>query len=140
MDHITRQACGYVLLHPSDCIAPHGLDLTPGSRDSIKVDWLTDAFREDGFNPSEPALAGYPCEGKIQLVKGTHRHEAATRAGILLPVTIILRSVVEAAWGTAKWNDLMEDIPVKNLELIPVPAVTPAAALGDRIDLVRDME
>lgn len=28
-----RLARLYVLLHPDDCDAPHGLDLSPGSRD-----------------------------------------------------------------------------------------------------------
>lgn len=60
--HLTRQ---YILLDPEDCDPdpPHGLDLTPGSRDSIKVDWLVEAFARDGFDPDEPALVGYPING-----------------------------------------------------------------------------
>lgn len=136
-----RYATGYVLVHPDDCEPPHGLDLTPGSRDSLKVELLTEAFMKGGFDPNEPALAGYPLDGKVQLVKGTHRHEAAKRAGILLPVTMILRSVIEAKWGTAQWNDLLEDIPVKDLESVLVKeGGEPAPSLEDRIDLVRDFE
>lgn len=52
---LTRQ---YILLDPEDCDPPHGLYLTPGSRDSIKVDWLVEAFARDGFDPDEPALVG----------------------------------------------------------------------------------
>lgn len=47
-------------LHPDDCIPPHGLDLTDGSRDSIKVERLFWAFISEGFDPKEPALVGYP--------------------------------------------------------------------------------
>lgn len=136
----TRYARGYVLLHPVDCVAPHGLDLTPGSRDSIKVHWLTESFCKDGFDPNEPVLIGYPLDGKIQLVTGTHRLLAAFIANILLPVKLMLRSEVEAMWGTAKWNDFVADVPVKDLELIPVPEPTAPPGLDERIDLSRDYD
>jgi len=31
-------------------------------------------------------------------------------------VTLFLRSYIEAYWGTEKWNSVIEDIPVKDLE------------------------
>lgn len=136
---MTRFARHYILVDPSDCEPPHGLDLEPGSRDSIKVEYLTSCFIKYGFDYNEPALVGYPCNGRIQLLSGTHRHEAAKRAGILLPVTLKLRSVVEAAWGTEKWNELIEDIPVKDLEHFPINENVPAPGLDERVNLTKDM-
>ena len=65
---------------------------------------------------------------------------AAFIANIMLPVKLMLRSEVEAMWGTAKWNDFVADVPVKDLELVPVPAPTPAAGLDERINLSRDYD
>lgn len=135
----TRYARGYVLLDPSDCDPPHGLDLAPGSRDSLKVEKLEKAFRTKGFSKKKPALVGYPRDGRIQLVSGTHRHEAARRAGIMLPVKIMIRSEVEAIWGTPQWEDFLKDIPVEKLERVPVKEPTPAPGLDERVDLSRDL-
>lgn len=74
-------------------------------------------FAAEGFDSSKSALVGYPLDGRVQLLSGTHRHEAARRAGILLPVVLWLRSDVELAWGNLEdWLHLMEDIPVADLE------------------------
>lgn len=97
---MTRLARQYVLLHPDDCDPPHGLDMYPGSRDWWKVEHLKQSFSQWGFDPGEPALVGYPRDGRVQLLSGTHRHLAAKQLGMMLPVTLKLRSVVEAAWGT----------------------------------------
>ncbi len=128
-----RHARLYVLVHPSDCDPPHGLDMSPGSRDSLKVEMLEDAFRTKGFDPNEPALVGYPINGRIQLLSGTHRHEAAKRADIFLPVTLKLRSVVEGSWGTERWEDLIEDVPVKDLEWAPVRESDWIPGLDERV-------
>ena len=130
-----RFARQYVLLHPDDCDPPHGLDLEPGSRDSIKVEWLTEAFARDGFDPKMPALVGYPLDGRVQLASGTHRHEAAKRAGIRLPVKMTLRSHVEATWGTPAWQQLIEDLSVESLELAPVKEGGVPPGLDERVDL-----
>lgn len=135
---MTRLARHYILVNAEDCEPPHGLDLEPGSRDSIKVEYLTKCFIENGFDPNQPALVGYPCNGKIQLLSGTHRHEAAKRAGIQLPVTLKLRSVVEAAWGTPAWDELIKDIPVKDLEWFPIKEDVEPPGLDERVDLTRD--
>ena len=128
-------------LHPDDCVPPHGLDLTAGSRDSIKVERLTLAFFGAGFDPREPALVGYPDgSGKVQLLSGTHRHEAARRANIMLPVKIVLRSEVEAAWGLDEWRKVIADIPVKQLLWAPVGEPTPAPGIDERIDLSKGYE
>lgn len=128
-----RYARLYVLVHPSDCDPPHGLDLTPGSRDSLKVEMLEEAFRTQGFDPKKPALVGYPIDGRIQLLSGTHRHEAARRADIFLPVTLKLRSVVEGSWGTDRWNSLIEDVPVKDLEWAPIRENDWVPGLDERV-------
>ncbi len=131
-----RVARHYVWLDPEDCVPPHGLDLSPGSRDDQKVCRLEAAFRaRGGFDPEYPAVVGYPDgAGKVQQLTGTHRHEAARRAGVKLPVTLFLRSYVEAAWGTDRWATLIQDIPVKDLEHLPVTEDTPPG-LEDRVVL-----
>lgn len=130
-----RLARQYVLLHPDDCDPPHGLDLEPGSRDSLKVEYLTECFARDGFDPKMPALVGYPLDGRVQLASGTHRHEAAKRAGIRLPVKLTLRSYVEATWGTPAWEELIADLSVESLELAPVPEGREPPGLDERVDL-----
>jgi hypothetical protein len=84
-------------------------------RDIFKVSSLYHDFKTLGFNIRMPALVGYPLNGKIQLLSGTHRHLAAQQAGILLPVTIWLRSDIESLWGTEEWTRVIEDIPVTEL-------------------------
>ncbi len=134
---MARFARQYVLLHPDDCDPPHGLDMYPGSRDWMKVERLKQAFIGQGFDPNEPALVGYPRDGRVQLLSGTHRHLAAKQAGIALPVTLKLRSVVEAAWGTDAWDDLIKDVPVKDLEMAPVCEGGTPPGLDERVDLSR---
>ena len=135
----SRKVKQYVLLHPDDCDPPHGLDLEPGSRDSLKVEYLVECFTKDGFSKKHAALVGYPLNGRIQLASGTHRHEAAKRANIFLPVTLMLRSYVEAKWGTENWAEFIKDIPVEDLELVDVVSDIPPG-LDERIDLSRDLE
>ncbi len=98
-----------IWLSPQDCVAPHGLN----RGDLNKVKWLYDLFVEDGFDENKSALIGYPLEGKIQLLSGTHRHKAAELADIKLPVSLWLRSDIEACWGGPQWFEIMQDIPVK---------------------------
>lgn len=112
-------------VHATDCDAPHGLN----EGDEPKVKMLEDHFRKHGFDKSKPALVGYPLDGRIQLLTGTHRHEAARRTGVKLPVTLFLRSYVEAYWGTNMWPKLVEDIPVTQLEnMNPPPDIKPGLA------------
>jgi len=134
-----RYARRYVLLHPTDCDPPHGLDMSPGGRDDLKVQRLERSFVESGFDQDEPALVGYPLNGRIQLLSGTHRHTAALRANIMLPVALTLSSIVQAAWGTPEWEHVIADVPVKNLELAEVEATTPAPGIDERVDLTQDL-
>lgn len=131
-----RFARQVLFLHPSDCLPPHGLDLTVGSRDSLKVEMLAEAFANEGFDPNMPALVGYPTAEKvIQLLSGTHRHEAARRVNILLPVKIILRSIVEASWGLDDWRKVIADIPVEQLMWAQVGDPVPPPGIDERVDL-----
>lgn len=101
-----------IWLHPNDCRPPHGLDLL-SQKTLLKIEYLVDRFVKNNFDSREPALVGYPLDGKIQLLSGTHRHFAAKRAEVLLPVTLWLRSDIEKAWGTDNWKEIMRDIPVE---------------------------
>jgi hypothetical protein len=103
-------------LDPTDCDPPHGLDLREPHHYE-KVNMLIARFDEAGFDRTHGALVGYPLNGRVQLLSGTHRHEAAVRAGIKLPVTLWLRSDVELAWGDLEeWKRLIQDVPVQVLE------------------------
>lgn len=109
-----------VTVDPGDCDPPHGLDLTR-PRDANKVNDLAEAFAASGFDRDKSALVGYPLDGRIQLLSGTHRHRAATLTGERLPVTLWLRSDVEESWGDLdRWRRLMTDIPVRELEAVDV--------------------
>jgi hypothetical protein len=114
-----RKVRQYIWVDPKDCIPPHGLDME-SKRDYEKVERLTKEFKANGFDLNMPALVGYPLEDKIQLLSGTHRHLAAIKAGIKLPITLWLRSDVERMWGTELWVGLIDDIPVKKLEAMEV--------------------
>lgn len=109
-----------VWVEPVDCNPPHSLDLM-SRHDADKVADLFAKFVRDGFDLHRPALVGYPKDNKIQLLSGTHRHYAANLAGIKLPVTMWLRSYVEAAWGTKHWDIIIKDIPVSSLIQMPPP-------------------
>lgn len=105
-----------VWIKPEDCYPPHGLDLK-SIHDGDKVNWLEYEFKTNGFDKSKSALIGYPLDDKIQLLSGTHRHEAAKRIDIELPIVLWLRSDVEKSWGIIeKWIRVMKDIPVSVLE------------------------
>lgn len=118
------------LVHPRDCIPPHSLDMS-SRHDYEKVEYLEDCFREKGFDNSYPALVGYPNEGRVQLLSGTHRHYAALKTDTLLPVTLWLRSYIEKSWGTDYWFKVIKDIPVRDLLNIKSPE-------GDLLKLLAD--
>ncbi len=130
---MTRYACQMVWVNAEDCDPPHGLDMS-SDHDALKVELFTATFAKYGFDKNFPALVGYPLDGRIQLLSGTHRHMAAKLAGIKLPVTLWLRSDIEARWGTELWDQTIADIPVRILESYPVEngfIISPY----DRVDL-----
>ncbi len=110
-----RKAYCLMWVDPEDCTPPHSLDML-SEHDAVKVDELRVEFETNGFDKNQPALVGYPLNKHIQLLSGTHRHLAAKQAGIKLPVTLWLRSDIEATWGTELWDRTIEDISVKELE------------------------
>ena len=114
-----RQVRSFIWVDASDCDPPHGLDMQT-ERDAGKVARLYEAFITNGFDLNEPALVGYPCNGRIQLMSGTHRHMAAEKAGIKLPVTLWLNSDIMETWGTELWEETIRDIPVRELQSYPV--------------------
>ncbi len=105
-----------VWIHPRDLDPPHGLDLVHGS-DLHRCLALFEAFERDGFDRQRPALIAYPQSGRIQLLSGTHRHQAALWADLALPVVFWLRSSIEEAFGNLDhWLEVMREIPVVTLE------------------------
>lgn len=128
-----RKACQFVWVSPDDCDPPHTLDMS-SEHDAKKVEQLLAAFIADGFNKDYPALVGYPLNGRIQLLSGTHRQFAAKLAGIQLPVTLWLRSDVEETWGTDLWDKTITDLPVRELESYPVKGGVHRSPY-DRVDL-----
>lgn len=115
----TRFADRFIWLHPNDCDPPHSLDME-SQRDFNKVRDLYRQFVDNGFNISMPVLIGYPLNGRVQLLTGTHRHMAAKWADITLPVSLRLRSDIERLWGTQDWLDVVKDVPVQDLMNLPV--------------------
>ena len=104
-------ACDVIWLDPVDCDQPHP------SCHADKLATLLEAFRRDGFDRTHPALIGYPLEGRVQLLSGAHRFEAARRLGMKLPVVLWLRSSIEVAWGDLdKWAQVMEAVPVGGVD------------------------
>lgn len=128
-----RRARLFLLLHPDDCDPPHGLDLQPGGRDEAKVEHLAATFKRWGFSLDAPVLVGYPLDGRVQLLTGTHRHEAARRAGILLPVALRLRSDVEARWGTDRWPEVIADVSLRSLKNARLSSSSEAKTLVDSL-------
>ncbi len=103
-----------VWMDPRDCDPPHEV------RKHERLEPLVYAFATEGFDKSRPALVGYILNGRIQLLSGTHRHAAAKKVGIQIPVTIWLGSQIEESWGVSleEWRRIMEDIPVSDLETV----------------------
>jgi len=97
-------------MEPDDCIPPHRV----GHFD--KFDELTEIFlkKEGGWDLNEPVLIGYPFEGRIQLLSGSHRWAAAKKAGIKIPVLVRQRSKIEEVFGNLdEWEKVMRSVPAK---------------------------
>lgn len=112
-------------LSPCECVPPHAAD-------PQKVYRLAQTSLGDGiWGEDEPVLIGYrlpdylkPVElygqgGKVQLLSGSHRYEIFRKLAEgknhripvdfprKLPVLIYPESAVKEAWGTPRWNNLM---------------------------------
>jgi ParB-like chromosome segregation protein Spo0J len=100
-----------IMLHPDDCDPPHAAD-------DAKMRVFVEKFEKAGFDPEHPAVIGYPFNGRIQLLSGSHRHAAAKRLGLKLPVTLWLSSDVEKAWGDLEeWAKIMRQVPVLGFDV-----------------------
>ncbi|MHB8407848.1 MAG: ParB N-terminal domain-containing protein [Acidiferrobacterales bacterium] len=94
-------------------IPPHAV------KDFKNFERLTEQFLkgQDGWDPSEPALIGYPFNGRIQLLSGSHRWAAAKEAGIQIPVLVRQRSVIEEFFGNLdEWAKIMSPLPTSEVE------------------------
>lgn len=104
------------IVKPNTLLRPHAYDLSEGSPTRQKIDRLEKAFRTFGFDMSKPALVGYPYEGKIQLLDGGHRTQAAHLAGRDLPVWVKSRVSMKAAYGTHGWEEFTHNnVPAQDL-------------------------
>lgn len=105
-----------IWLSTEDMDPPHGIDMS-SVRDSEAVFAMVRDFETHGFDKSRPALIGYPLNGRIQLLSGSHRYVAAQLTGTKLPVTLWLQSDIHGSWGSLEeWARVMRDIPVAELE------------------------
>lgn len=86
----------------AECDPPHGV-----SHPDHAIE-LANQFAASGWDPSCPALVGYPWQGRIQLLSGSHRWIAAGIAGIQIPVVIVPFKHVDRCWGDLRaWATLM---------------------------------
>ena len=92
-----------VLLHADECWPPHKV-----SR-SEQVCQLEEQFRVEGWGAGYPNLVGYPWEGRIQLLNGSHRWAAANQIHMPVPVVVVSYEQVEQAWGNLEeWQQIMQ--------------------------------
>lgn len=89
------------LFDPVSLIPPHRITRPE------QVDELQESMLHVGWR-GQP-LFGYPFEGGIQLLTGTHRRMAAIRAGLHVPVKVHSLSQVQDIWGTDNWSTLFEE-------------------------------
>lgn len=97
-----------IWVDPADCDPPH-------KAEQKKMQKFVEAFEAAGFNENHPAVIGYPFNGRIQLLSGSHRHAAALKTGTKLPVTMWLQSDIQRAWGNLEeWAKVMKQVAVKD--------------------------
>lgn len=79
-----------------------------------KLAELVKSFAAKGWNGQ--ALIAYPFEGRLQLLSGSHRHEAARLVDIRIPVILHSYEFIKHLWGTDLWIDLMNNAPVARMD------------------------
>lgn len=88
---------------PELCIPPHRVSHPE------KVGYFYKQFLYKGWGKGYPKLVGYPWQGRIQLLSGSHRWAAALRARMPIPVAVVPYEQVEEAWGNLElWQELMK--------------------------------
>ena len=75
-----------------------------------QVKFLRESFERGGWSPHAPDLVGYTWEGRVQLLSGSHRLEAAKQAGMhMVPVRIYPFKEIYESWGDLnKWKKIMQ--------------------------------
>lgn len=102
--------CTWVL--PQDCDPPHGITHDKTYELLIEAFLKKEGYPGSGWDTKEPVLIGYPLDGRIQLLSGSHRWAAAKDAGIKIPVLMRQRSVIEASFGLlSEWEKIMKAPP-----------------------------
>ena len=97
-------------LAPTELLPPHRVTHPE------RVERLVAAFREGGWDTARPALVGYSYGDRIQLLTGPHRHAAAAKLGLYVPVVVVPRDTVEMAYGhLGAWYSILAagDRPVQ---------------------------
>ena len=100
---ILEETANVTWMKPNLCWPPHRVT------HSDKLLELLEAFQASGWDETQPALIGYPDGHGVQLLSGSHRHAAALRADIDIPVCVYPYATVRAAWGDlSTWQLIME--------------------------------
>lgn len=87
-------------LQTTECMPPHAVGRPE------HVDDLVESILLRGWDG--PSLIGYPFNGTIQLLSGSHRYAASQRLQIAMPVVIVPFEVVQEAHGHLEaWSTLM---------------------------------
>lgn len=94
-------------LSPKACMPPHRV-----THDD-KLEILYGEFVESGWDASKPDLLGYPFNGKVQLISGSHRWAAADLAEIDIPVNLMTYEHVQSIWGTDAWVTMLQNPEAK---------------------------
>ena len=91
-----------LMLAPGDCDPPHRV----GRPEQVME--LQAAFARDGWSPKHPSLVGYPLNGRIQLLSGSHRWAASVGVLDRIPVAVVPLRLVEESWGDLdRWPVVM---------------------------------
>jgi ParB-like chromosome segregation protein Spo0J len=83
------------LLDPKDCDPPHRVTHPE------KLNWLISELTVKGWKGR--VLIGYKLDGRVQLISGSHRYEAAKRLSLKLPVLLYPYDYITAIYGTDEW-------------------------------------
>lgn len=94
-------------VEPASCLPPHRVT------HPTKLVELIKSISANGWNGQ--ALIGYPLDGELQLLSGSHRHEACRLLECRLPLVLHSYEFLRHLWGTDKWIDLMNNAPVARM-------------------------
>ena len=91
-----------IWINPNECLPPHSVSRIE------EVDDLVENFSQYGWDVEDSVLVGYIIDNKIQLLNGTHRHAAATKLNMEVPIVLYTESEIWDAWGDLnKWSRII---------------------------------